>query len=72
MLKVVNYSHLAQTILLILLAIIIDQCTKIFISKIMLDNGFASISVFSFFKLVFVRLKIYTPVNKKIEVRKGF
>ena len=55
MFKVINYSHLAQTILLILLAIIIDQCTKIFISKIMLDNGFTTISVFSFLKLVFVR-----------------
>ncbi len=55
MFKIINYSHLVQTTLLILLAIIIDQCTKIFISKIMLDNGFTTISVFSFLKLVFVR-----------------
>ena len=55
MFKIINYSHLVQTTLLILLAIIIDQCTKIFISNIMLDNGFATISVSSFLKLVFVR-----------------
>ena len=55
MFKIINISHLFQTILLILLAIIIDQCTKIFISKIMLDNRFATISVFSFLDLVFVR-----------------
>ena len=55
MLKIINYSHLVLTTLFILLAIIIDQCTKIFISKIMLDNGFTSISVFSFLKIVFVR-----------------
>ena len=55
MFRVINYSHLAQTILLILLAIIIDQCTKIFISKIMLENNFNNISVFSFLELVFVR-----------------
>ena len=55
MLRIINYSHLVKTILLILLAIIIDQCTKIFISKIMLENRFTTISVFSFLELVFVR-----------------
>ena len=55
MLKVFNYSHFLYTVLLILLAIIVDQSTKIFISKIMLENNFNNISVFSFLELVFVR-----------------
>ena len=55
MLKVINYSHLFHTVLFIILAIVLDQCAKIFISKIMLENSFTTISVFSFLELVFVR-----------------
>ena len=54
MLKVINYSHLFHTVLFIILAIVLDQCAKIFISKIMLENRFTTISVFSFLELVFV------------------
>lgn len=55
MLKNYKAQKAIQTSLYILFAIIIDQCTKIFISKMMLDNSFANISVLSFLDFVFVR-----------------
>ena len=55
MFKNYNYNQILQSVLFIIFAIIIDQCSKVFISKIMLENGFSSISVFSFLDFVFVR-----------------
>ena len=50
-----KFTGILIIILSILLAIIIDQCSKIFISKLMFANSFSHISVFAFFDLVFVR-----------------
>ena len=41
--------------LFFLLLILIDQSSKILVSKIMLENEFANISIFSFLDIVFVR-----------------
>ena len=40
---------------LILLAIIIDQCSKIYVSKLMFTNSFSNIPILPFFDLVFAR-----------------
>ena len=53
--KGLNAHKSLRIIFFILLAIIIDQCTKIFVSKLMLSNNFEDISIFSFFNIVFVR-----------------
>ena len=55
MLNSLNWFNFFQAVLFILLAITIDQCTKIFVSGIMLDNSFTNIPVFFFLDLVFVR-----------------
>ena len=49
------FKQILQLAFFILLAIIIDQSTKICISKVMLKNGFKSIPIFSFLDFVFVR-----------------
>ena len=48
-------TKVLTVVLSILLAIIFDQCSKIFISQLMFANSFSNISIFSFFDLVFVR-----------------
>ena len=53
--KGLNAHKSLRIILFFLLAIIVDQCTKIFVSKLMLSNNFEDISIFSFFNIVFVR-----------------
>ena len=45
------FEYLAAFILLI----IVDQSTKIYIAKVMFDNMFENIEVFSFLNIVFVR-----------------
>ena len=50
-----NYKSSAETFLIVLLLITIDQCSKVFISKIMLWNNFSNLSLLPFLDLVFVR-----------------
>ena len=45
-LKGLNVDKSLRIILFILLAIIVDQCTKIFVSKLMLSNNFEDITIF--------------------------
>ncbi len=42
-------------LLFFLLLLLLDQSSKIFISRFMLENGFSNISIFSFLDIVFVR-----------------
>ena len=44
-----------EIILIIILGIIIDQCTKIFVSNLMLLNNFSSLKLLPFLDIVFVR-----------------
>ena len=48
-LKGLNVHKSLRIILFILLAIIVDQCTKIFVSKLMLSNNFEDITIFLFY-----------------------
>ena len=50
-----NFIGLLETILIIILLIIIDQCSKIYISGIMLWYNFTSLNLLPFIDLVFVR-----------------
>jgi signal peptidase II len=50
-----NFIGIAEVALIILFLISFDQCTKVFISKIMLKNNFENIGLFPFLNLVFVR-----------------
>ena len=55
MIKNYNFKQMFTVLFLILFAIVIDQCTKVCISKVMLENGFNSIPILSFLDFVFVR-----------------
>ena len=44
-----------NSLLLFMVLFLLDQCTKIFVSKIMLENGFSNINILSFLDIVFVR-----------------
>ena len=49
------HEYFFECLLAFILLIIIDQSTKIFIAKIMLNNMFESIEIFPFLNIVFVR-----------------
>ena len=53
--KSLNLVRVIQTILAIIFLVLIDQCMKIFISKIMLNNGFEDMQLLPFLNIVFVR-----------------
>ena len=52
-----NYSlkYFYELITFFLLLIILDQCSKIYIAKIMLNNNFEGIQILSFLNITFVR-----------------
>ena len=50
-----NLTSSIEIILVIFFLIALDQCTKVFISKIMLENRFSEIGISSFLNIVFVR-----------------
>ncbi len=53
--KSITYIYFYECLATFILLIIVDQSTKIFIAKIMLENMFESIEVLSFLNIVFVR-----------------
>ena len=55
MIKPINLLSLIEIVLAIILLILFDQCTKIFISQVMLNNSFADIQLLPFLNIVFVR-----------------
>ena len=55
MYKKVSHEYFIEYFATFILLIIIDQSTKVFFSKIMLNNMFESIEIFPFLNIVFVR-----------------
>ena len=55
MINPINLLSLIEIVLAIILLILFDQCTKIFISQVMLNNSFADIQLLPFLNIVFVR-----------------
>ena len=53
--KSLNLVRVIETILAIIFLVLIDQCMKISISKIMLNNSFEDIKLLPFLNIVFVR-----------------
>ena len=53
--KSLNLARVIEILLVIIFLVLIDQCMKIFISKIMLNNSFEDIKLFPFLNIVFVR-----------------
>ena len=53
--KSLNLARVIETLLAIIFLVLIDQCTKIFISKIMLNNRFEDMQLLPFLNIVFVR-----------------
>ena len=53
--KKISYEYFFLYLAAFILLIIIDQSTKVFIAKIMLNNMFESIEVTPFLNVVFVR-----------------
>ena len=53
--KSLNLVRVIETILAIIFLVLIDQCMKIFISKIMLNNRFEEMQLLPFLNIVFVR-----------------
>ncbi len=53
--KSFNSIRLFEIILVIFFLVLFDQCTKIFISKVMLNNNFNDIKLLSFLNIVYVR-----------------
>tara|TARA_B100001121_G_scaffold199162_1_gene174152 strand:- start:834 stop:1328 length:495 start_codon:yes stop_codon:yes gene_type:complete len=53
--KPLNLVRVIETLLAITFLVLFDQCMKIFISKIMLENSFEHIQLLSFLNIVFVR-----------------
>ena len=50
-----NLAHVIEILLVIIFLVLIDQCMKISISKIMLNNSFDDIKLLPFLNIVFVR-----------------
>ena len=50
-----NLVRVIETLLAITFLVLFDQCMKIFISKIMLENSFEDMQLLSFLNIVFVR-----------------
>ena len=53
--KSLNLVKVIEMLLVIIFLVLIDQCMKIFISKIMLNNSFENIKILPFLNIVFVR-----------------
>ena len=53
--KSLNLARVIEILLVIIFLVLIDQCMKIFISKIMLNNRFEDIKLLPFLNIVFVR-----------------
>ena len=53
--KSLNLVRVIETLLAITFLVLFDQCMKIFISKIMLENSFEDMQLLSFLNIVFVR-----------------
>ena len=53
--KSLNLARVIETLLAIIFLVLIDQCMKIFISKIMLNNRFEDMQLLPFLNIVFVR-----------------
>jgi len=53
--KSLNLARVIETLLLIIFLVLIDQCMKVFISKIMLNNSFKDMQLLPFLNIVFVR-----------------
>ena len=50
-----SYKHFFSMICIYLLLIILDQSTKIYVAKVMLNNRFENIGIFPFLNITFVR-----------------
>ena len=50
-----NWKRATEIILIIVLGIIIDQCTKIYVSNLMFINNFSSLKLLPFLDIVYVR-----------------
>ena len=50
--KQISYIN---SLLFFILLFLLDQCSKVLVSKIMLENGFSNINILSFLDIVFVR-----------------
>jgi len=53
--KSLNLVRVIETLLAITFLVLFDQCMKIFISKIMLENSFEDMKLLSFLNIIFVR-----------------
>ncbi len=53
--KSLNLAMVIETLLAIIFLVLLDQCMKVFISKIMLNNSFEDMQLFPFLNIVFVR-----------------
>ena len=53
--KSLNLARVIEILLVIIFLVLIDQCMKISISKIMLNNSFEDIKLLPFLNIVFVR-----------------
>ncbi len=53
--NIYNWKRATEIFLIIVLGIIIDQCTKIYVSNLMLINNFSNIKLLPFLDIVFVR-----------------
>ena len=53
--KSLNLVSVIEMFLVIIFFVLVDQCMKIFISKIMLINNFEDMQLFPFLNIVFVR-----------------
>ena len=53
--KSLNFTRITEMLLAIIFLVLIDQCMKISISKIMLNNSFDDIKLLPFLNIVFVR-----------------
>ena len=53
--KSLNLAQVIEILLVIIFLVLIDQCMKIFISKIMLNNSFEDMQLLPFLNIVFVR-----------------
>ena len=55
MLKSLNLISVTEIVLIIIFLVLFDQCTKVYISQIMLNNSFTDIKLLSFLNITFVR-----------------
>ena len=55
MTKSFNFILLFETVLAVMLLVLFDQCMKIYISKVMINNNFNDIKLLSLLNIVYVR-----------------